>query len=167
MKQCSKCHTEVDDNVKYCPSCGNSMEEKTADKVTKNAEEIFKNFNNTADTTGGYEKNDIDQNKGISILSYIGILVIVPILAAKESKFARYHANQGLVLVICEVGWGIILSFVESILYRISWFLGSMMGGIMSLGSLVFLVLSIMGIINVINGRTKELPFIGQFKILK
>ena len=36
----------------------------------------------------------------MAILAYFGPLVLVPILAARESRFAQYHANQGLVLLI-------------------------------------------------------------------
>ena len=39
-------------------------------------------------------------NKVMAILSYFGILVLIPIFAAKDDAFARYHANQGLVLLI-------------------------------------------------------------------
>jgi hypothetical protein len=38
---------------------------------------------------------------------------------------------------------------------------------IIGLVSLVFLVLLIIGIMNAANGRAKELPIIGKFKILK
>ena len=33
----------------------------------------------------------------------LGILCLVPILAAKDSPFAKYHANQGLVLFLLEI----------------------------------------------------------------
>ena len=35
----------------------------------------------------------------MAILAYFGILVLIPILAAKDSKFARFHANQGLLFM--------------------------------------------------------------------
>ena len=61
-------------------------------------EEKITSLNNTADTTIEFDNQDIQNNKIMAILSYFGILVLVPILAAKESKFARFHANQGLIL---------------------------------------------------------------------
>ena len=39
----------------------------------------------------------MENNKLMGILSYIGILVLIPIFAAKDDPFVRYHANQGLV----------------------------------------------------------------------
>ncbi|MEI8042594.1 MAG: DUF4339 domain-containing protein [Verrucomicrobiota bacterium] len=38
---------------------------------------------------------DVDKNKIFAVLAYLGILFLVPLLAAKESRFARYHTNQG------------------------------------------------------------------------
>lgn len=54
------------------------------------------NILNTPDTTASYSQQDIDQNKIMGILSYFGILVLIPIFAAKESPFARFHANRAL-----------------------------------------------------------------------
>ena len=49
---------------------------------------------------GQADIRDAQDNKVMAILAYFGPLVLVPILAARESRFARYHANQGLVLLI-------------------------------------------------------------------
>ena len=43
---------------------------------------------------------DIEQNKVFAILAYLGILFLVPLLAAPQSPFARYHTNQGIILFI-------------------------------------------------------------------
>jgi len=90
--------------------------------------------------------------------------VLVPILAAKDSKFARFHANQGLVLFIANVAWSIVSSILSTILNSIN--LG-IIASLLSVVSLLFLVLAIIGIVNVVNGKAKELPLIGSFKILK
>src|SRR5689334_12413568 len=46
---------------------------------------------------------DIEQNKVYAVLAYIGLLFLVPLFAAPNSKFARYHTNQGIVLFIAAV----------------------------------------------------------------
>ena len=66
-------------------------------------EEKFSTINNTVDTTSEYDPQDIEENKFMAILAYFGILVIIPILAAKDSKFARFHSNQGLILCITAI----------------------------------------------------------------
>ena len=67
------------------------------------------------DTTSYYSKSDIEGNKLMAVLSYIGILVLVPILAAKDSPFAKYHAAQGLNLLIVDVAWCIVSGIVSLI----------------------------------------------------
>ncbi|MBP5258562.1 MAG: zinc ribbon domain-containing protein [Prevotella sp.] len=128
--------------------------------------EKLSQLNNTADTTSQFQPQDIESNKVMAVLAYLGVLVLVPIFAAKESKFARFHANQGLVLFIAEIAWTIVLTIINGILLSISarlvW-----ISSIISLLGLVFLVLAIIGIINAVNGRAKELPVLGKFILLK
>ncbi|MFH1425871.1 MAG: DUF4870 domain-containing protein [Candidatus Kerfeldbacteria bacterium] len=97
-------------------------------------------------TSGG---NDAEENKMMAVLAYIGILVLVPLLAAKDSKFAQYHAKQGLALFIAEVVIGLV-----GIIPFIGWL-------VMFVGFLACLVLAIMGIMNALNGKEKELPLLG------
>ena len=114
---------------------------------------------NTPDTTSEYTKEDIDGNKVMGILAYLGILVLIPIFGAKESKFARFHANQGLVLLIAEIILGVVSSILGGIPV-IGWIISTVI-------TIADVALSILGIINVVNGKAKELPFIGKFKLLK
>ncbi len=119
-----------------------------------------KNFNDqvqevldTPDTTAEYDPTDIENNKVMAILAYIGILVLVPVLAAKESKFARFHANQGLVLFIVSI----ILGALANI---------PLIGWAFSLLNIVTFVFCVLGIVNAATGKAKELPIIGSIKIL-
>lgn len=130
------------------------------------------NITNTADTTAEFDQNDIQKNKLMAVLSYLGILVLIPILAAKESRYARYHANQGLIL------W--IANMISSVVFGILGFIGGFIAGLTQISliatlvsllswvvSIVFFVLMILGIINAVTGKAKELPVIGKFKLLK
>lgn len=47
-----------------------------------------------------FNTEDVNGNKVFGILAYIGILFLVPLFAAKDSQYARFHTNQGLVLFI-------------------------------------------------------------------
>lgn len=174
MAFCGKCGAKVEDGVKFCPGCGASTEipkEETTQQTQQTGQQTdfsakIAGLNNTADNTAQFDAQDIQNNKTMAILAYIGILVLIPLFAAKESKFARYHTNQGLVLCIAEIAYGIAYAILSSVILAISWrlyFLVSIIG----LVSLVFLVLLIIGIMNAANGRAKELPIIGKFKILK
>ena len=131
-----------------------------------NFEDKFSELNNTKDSTSEFSQQDINSNKVMAILAYLGILVLVPIFAAKDSKFARFHANQGLVLFLAEIAFYIALTIVSAIILAISWKLYFIIT-ILSLVWIVFLVLAIIGIINAANGKAKELPVIGKFTLLK
>ena len=103
-------------------------------------------------------KKDAEDNKIMGILAYLGILFLVPYLAAKESPFAKFHANQGCVLFLAEIALGFlgfILAFIP---------FGGYISYILYLGGVVLMII---GIINALNGEMKELPVIGKFTILK
>ena len=121
-----------------------------------------KNLFSVVDRTAEFDAQDSQDNKVMNILAYIGILVLIPLLAAKDSKFARFHCNQGLVLFIAELIISIVLGILGAI-PKIGWIFGI----IGSLVGICFLVLVIIGIINAVNGKAKELPLVGKFKILK
>ncbi len=100
-------------------------------------------------------------DKVYGVLSYIGILVLVPIFAG-QSEFARFHANQGLVLFLAEVVLGAASGIVSAL--PIVGFVGGLAAGIVSVASLVFMII---GIVNAAQGEMKELPVIGTIRILK
>lgn len=100
-------------------------------------------------------KADVEKNKGVAMVAYI--IFFVPLLAAKDSKFAMYHANQGLILLIAAVAANLVLSLIPIL----GWII---MGLILPL---VVLGFAIIGIINASKGEMKPLPFIGGFEILK
>ncbi len=106
-----------------------------------------------ASQTGTSEEKTSKKGKdnAIAILSYLGILFLVPMLAAKDNDFAQYHAKQGLVLFIAEIA----TMFIAWILL-LGWFIGF-------IAWIVWVVFSIIGIVNVLGGKKKPLPIIGQF----
>lgn len=92
-----------------------------------------------------------DNSTLFGILSYIGPLVIVSFLVAKEHPFVKFHIKQGLILLAIEVAvW-----FVGMIFWQLWTILN-----VLDLGALV---LSIIGIVNVVQHKEKELPLVGQF----
>ena len=171
MKYCSKCGAELTDETKFCPSCGQSAEVKNENTqkgdYQKKIEDAVTDFVNTKDETSEFDTEDINKNKALSILSYIGILFIIPLIAAPQSKFARFHANQGLVLFIVEAVIGVASSIVTAIATMIASFIGSLVGAVFSLIGVVTFIFMIIGIINAAQGKAKELPLIGNFRFIK
>jgi len=110
------------------------------------------------------DAEDAEKNKVFGILAYLGILFLVPLLAAKDSPFAKYHANQGLVLFVVWIAFAIVLGILNVVLWAVG--LG-FIGSILSLVYLGFLVLAVMGIINAAGGKCVPLPIIGGIKLIK
>lgn len=127
-----------------------------------NLKEKIKNLNKTPDTTARFSPEDIQKNKSMAVLSYLGILVLIPLFAAKRSPYARYHCNQGLILSIAELILTVALSFMTRIRY-IGWTFYPVSGAV----GVVGIILMIIGIVNASKGRAKELPLLGDFRILK
>ncbi len=101
--------------------------------------EVKKSF-----STSGRKDKDIEENKVIAALSYAWILFLVPLLGKRKSKFAQFHAKQGLVLFILEL--------IGSLLM---WF--PVFGQLLMLA---FLVISVIGIIKALNGEWWKMPYI-------
>jgi uncharacterized membrane protein len=107
---------------------------------------------------------DAETNKIFGILAYLGILCLVPLLAVKNSPFAKYHANQGLVLFLSEIALAIILEIVDQLLYMVGLGFLSLVFSLVWLGVICLLII---GIINAAAGKCVPLPVIGKFKLIK
>ncbi len=181
MAHCTNCGTQIEAGSRFCPSCGAAAPQsapnpyQSSQSAYQSASSGYQGAPNTYQPPvmrDSSDSTDAQNNKVMGVLAYLGILVLVSIFAAKESRFARFHANQGLVLLIAELGFGIIYSIVTSILANLLFSTGSfgvwgVLSTLLSLLSLVFLVLAIIGIINALNGKKKELPITGKITILK
>lgn len=97
------------------------------------------------------KRNDFDQdvedNKKIAALSYVFILFLVPLLGKHESKFAQFHAKQGLTLFV-----------IELIVGLFSWF--PVIG---QLAVLCLVIVSVMGVVKALGGEWWEIPFINEW----
>jgi uncharacterized membrane protein len=90
---------------------------------------------------------DVNDNKVMAALSYAWILCLVPLLGKRDSKFAQFHAKQGLVLFVLEL----IASFFM-------WF--PVFGQLLMLA---LVVISVLGIVKALNGEWWKIPFIYQW----
>ncbi len=92
-----------------------------------------------------------EQPNIMAIMSYISVLCLIPILTKEKDEFVKFHAKQGLVLFIGEVATWIVFIIVPFL-----WFLGNLLG-------IFWLALSVIGIVNVVNKKKKEVPLVGKF----
>ena len=121
------------------------------EKAQSTVEDIKREIDDYSDEM---DPDDVEKNRLMAALSYFGPLVLVPIFGAKDSKFAKFHANQGLVLFLLELAC-VCLKGVKVI------------GWIFGLVLIVLAILAVVGIVYACQGKAKELPVVGNWKILK
>ena len=94
------------------------------------------------------------KEKALAILAYFGPLFLL----APESHFAKYHANQGLVLFLSEV--------VVSAIIWIGRYI-PLIGWTFQLLNIFIVILFFLGLSHAIREVEEPLPFIGGIEILK
>ncbi|MBO5649570.1 MAG: zinc-ribbon domain-containing protein [Clostridia bacterium] len=174
MAFCTQCGTQVEAGAKFCIACGAKIEGGSAPQAPvqgqnneqKKTEGGFEKYLAYTDTTASYKPEDIDANKIVAILSYLHILVIVPLVGMKESPFAQYHAKLGLNLLL----WHLIVEFGGSILTNVvGWIpvVGWLVWAAVVLLNLALWAINIFGIVSAATGKARELTFFESFKIVK
>ncbi len=159
MPYCKKCGCYVEDNAEACPSCGEKVRSNSAqDKVN--------GFLNTPDHASEFNESDMKSNKVVNTLAYLGITFWLPLLG-EQTPDKRFHANQGLLILILSIVLGI-LSPVAGLIFSLIPFLGPVLAGLLNACiSLAMLFYVLFGIINTVNDKAKELPLIGKITLLK
>lgn len=113
------------------------------------------------------ELEDIEKHKVLAIVAYLGFLVLIPALAAPNSKFARFHVNQGAVLFAATVAYAIVTTAISEFFGVVSVALAAISIIIFNLGYLGLFALMLLGIRNAYKGERKQLPYLGRYRILK
>lgn len=104
----------------------------------------------TAKNTVEVDKKDIEENKTMAIVAYLGLIGIIVVLATgahTKSPFVKFHLNQSLPLMIASALCVIpLLNIIIGI---------------------ALLVLWLMGIIAASQGEMKRLPLVGNLELIK
>ncbi len=187
MAFCSNCGQQIADGALFCSNCGAKQGAAPAAPTApvapaapqapvapappagdplKGIKDFFAKILDTADYTAGYQAEEIQNSLLMALLSYLSWLVLVPLFVAKQSSYVRFHVNQGLILAIASTAYGIVSGLVSGLLGWLWAPLGSFVGTLFGIAGLVFLALLIIGIVNVVTGKAKELPLIGKYHIL-
>lgn len=177
MIVCPKCGANSPDGTKFCRACGeqlpdfsnpqqqydpNNMPPSGYQPPKTQADNFFDRLiNDVDDHTMEYDPQDIAANKVMSLFSYLGVLILVPVFGTQGSRFARFHINQGLILIIITA----ILN-TASFIFGLIPYVGVVLSVPFYLADLVVVFLIVMGIVNATGGQAKDLPIVGKFRIL-
>ncbi len=108
------------------------------------------------------DADDIEKNRAFAIIAYLWILFVVGLVAAPQSKFAKYHCNQGLILFLASI-----IGSVCCMVIGIVPFVGLVLLLVVPALWVGWLVLVVVGIVNASGGQCKPLPLIGHFELIK
>lgn len=114
------------------------------------------------DYTGMFDTDDIEQNKALAIVCYIPLLFFVPLLAGGNSKYAKFHANQGLILTIFSFAASVINSIIDFVIDWIPIIGGIISGAVTAVLGIAVIAGIVFGIVNASQGKAKKLPVIGE-----
>lgn len=162
MPYCTVCGTELDPSG-VCPKCAAEEDEKNAQRVSK----VVDTFQNAKDSTEEYDVEDIETNKIFAVLGYLGILILIPLICAPNSKYARFHASESIDLIVFDLIYVIIATIVTILCFKVGQALGIVILALFLLLGIIPLIFWFQGIANAAQGHAKELPWIGRFQPLK
>ena len=168
---CQSCGKSLNDNAQFCDGCGASINAAAAGQAQGGPPPGQNQTpppggpppgQNQNPPPGGqmppeqevFSQEDIEKNKVMAALAYF--LFFLPLVACPESRFGKYHANQGLLLLIVGFGGSIILGIIPII----GWIL-------LPFFYIAVAVFAIMGLLNGLKGVAKPLPLFGKFVIIK
>lgn len=180
MGRCEYCGNVIPEGQTECPICGakakpdyqseqfgqTGYQQAYQNHYQNPYQNQYQNQGNgyqSSDYTSMCHPMDIAQNKVFAVLSYIGILVLIPLFANQNSRYARFHTGQGLNLFVLTL----LVNVVRRVSFGYFWLGGwSMMKLALGVCHLVLFILMIVGIINAATGQAKELPIIGKIHII-
>lgn len=102
-----------------------------------------------------FDPRDINDNRIWAALSYWWILFFLPLVVCPQSYFGKFHANQGLVLLITSV-----ICSAAAIVPILGIFVALA-------GNVACFVFQLIGTVNALQGRGKRLPVIGEWELIR
>ncbi len=115
----------------------------SAENVSGDVQQNAPSEKNKNEGGGNKEGND----NFIAALSYLGLLILIPILTKKDDEFVQFHIKQGIILLIV---W-----FVGMVVFMIPIF--------GQLAALALLVVTIIAFVKALNGDRWEIPVVADW----
>lgn len=180
MAFCKMCGGQMPDGANNCPNCGAPVGQAGAQQqqqYQQNTQQQYQQYQQGGateaflgkDHTMEFDPNDREQNKVACGFVYIPILFWLPFVACPNSPYGKFHANQGLVMLLFSIAVSVVSSIfgalwaipaIGALFSTLSWLISGL-GGLCELGMLIY------GMVNTFGGKAVELPLIGRLTIIK
>jgi len=185
MPYCTHCGHELNASDRFCANCGTKVAgapdteeetarprsafERTTQRFSAKATTAWRNAMDTEDHTADFEEDDIAQNSGFALIAYLGPFLLVPLFGSGKSRFARFHINQSLCLIVSFLVYSLLLALALALLQWIPGFdtvFATAYHWLEIIGGVGTILLALRGIYNANHGLARELPFVGRFQLI-
>lgn len=173
MMYCRNCGKQLVDDANFCDQCGTQTDSANAETTGGFG---YQTNQTRQDFQQSWKNNNwissMDSNV-ICALAYIPFLFWLPLAFYKGNQFGKQTANQGLILLICQIALQFLWQFLKLAFRFVSAFLipFSFLSGLIELVIGVFQILlfvsMIIGIVRGLKGEFYEIPVIGKFKLIQ
>jgi uncharacterized membrane protein len=174
MAFCKICGGQIPDNANNCPNCGapvneNNQQQQQQQQQYQQANTEQRTFLGE-DLSAQFDPSEVDSSdKWAYFLSYLWVLFFLPLVVCPQSKVGRFHANQGLLLLIFSAAVSVTAGVIGA--FGFIPYIGgvfSVIAGITgSAGGVVHIVIFIFQLLNILNKKVVEIPIIGKFRLIK
>lgn len=155
-------------NIEMVDLSKKSASEDFSDKTISFLEKII----NTKDYTNTFTKEEVVPYRITATMCYIPFLFLLPLLTGKykKSRFIYFHINQGLNITLA---WAIVF-FINKVirsLFTTTYGYSSVTPGWVDFISYMLyclvITITVVGMINTFNGKSKDTSIVGGFRFLK
>lgn len=130
-------------------------------------------FENLQDDTSQFSSEEVEDGKVMGVISYL--IPFIPYFIEKNNKFVKYHAKQGMNLMMVYIMYiflQIATSFIRvrrTIYYgRVEYWITPWWVSVpLKIILICILALAVWGIVDVCNGRARKLPVLEKINIIK
>lgn len=134
----------MEDGTRFCPDCGKATD-GSGDTIHTDCH--------------ASEGQDVQKNKALAAIAYVGPLCFIPYFGARESAFAQYHGVRGInFFILCVITWVAqrILAFIPIV----GWIINVALW-------IAEIYLMVTGIVTAANGQRRDLPWIGSVRFVQ
>lgn len=161
-------NSNQNDKIEMVDLTTKSASEEFSDKTINFLEKIV----NTKDYTNTFTKEEVVPYRITATMCYIPFLFLLPLLTGKykKSRFIYFHINQGLNITLA---WAIVF-FINKVirsLFTTTYGYSSVTPGWVDFISYMLyclvITITVVGMINTFNGKSKDTSIVGGFRFLK
>jgi len=163
MKVCPHCNVQLEDDVVFCPACGQNTNPQPA-APRRQASYSSRSSRVPYDHTHEFTRKDISDNKVIAMLVYLlgPVGILIALLASTNSPYVAFHLRQALKITVVET-----LMPIAALLLSCTVILAFVALPAWGILTIAFFVIRIISFFQICSGKAVEPAIIRNLDFLK